>query len=92
MVRICAATKSTQFMFYAPQAKKVNLAGTFNAWNTKSVLAKKDSRGNWTAKLNLKPGKYEYKFLVDGKWINDPNCPSCVPNAFGTSNCTIEVR
>ncbi|MBI3991287.1 MAG: glycoside hydrolase family 13, partial [Candidatus Omnitrophica bacterium] len=54
--------------------------------------AKKDSKGNWTAKVSLKPGKYEYKFFVDGSWLNDPHCNSCVANAFGTQNCTVEIK
>ena len=84
--------KITEFKFFAPQAKKVTLAGTFNNWNTKALAAKRDSKGNWLVKANLKPGKYEYKFLVDGSWLNDPRCNCCVTNSFGTKNCTIEVK
>ena len=85
-------SKPIEFKFYAPQAKKVSLAGSFNNWDTKKSLAKKDSRGNWTAKVNLKPGRHEYKFFVDGSWLNDSNCNSCVKNSFGTQNCTLEVK
>jgi len=91
MVRMATA-KPTEFKFYAPQAKRVSLAGSFNNWDTRALSAKRDSRGNWMVKVNLKPGRYEYKFLVDGSWLNDPHCKSCVSNAFGTQNCTIEVR
>lgn len=87
-----SAAKTAEFKFYAPTARKVNLAGSFNDWDAKSIAAKKDSQGNWITKVNLKPGKYEYKFLVDGKWANDPCCNKCVTNAFGTQNCTLEVR
>jgi 1,4-alpha-glucan branching enzyme len=66
--------------------------GTFNNWDTKSLSAKKDSKGNWSVKLNLKPGKYEYKFFVDGSWLNDPRCSTLVPNSFGSQNCIMEVR
>ncbi len=89
---VLTRSKPTEFKFYAPQAKKVSLAGSFNNWNTKELGAKKDSKGNWTAKVNLKPGKYEYKFLVDGSWINDPHCNSCIVNSFGTHNCTVDVK
>ena len=91
MVRL-AGKKVTEFKFFAPQAKKVTLAGTFNSWDSKALLAKKDSKGNWVVKANLKPGKYEYKFFVDGSWLNDPRCNSCVVNSFGTHNCTIEIK
>jgi 1,4-alpha-glucan branching enzyme len=87
-----ARAKPALFKLYAPQAKRVSLAGTFNNWNTKTVSAKKDARGNWTAKVNLKPGRYEYKFVVDGNWTSDPNCASHAPNSFGSQNCVIEIK
>ena len=85
-------SKTVEFKLYAPKAKKVILAGSFNKWDTKKSIAKSDSKGNWLAKANLKPGRHEYKFFVDGAWVNDPRCTACVPNAFGTSNCVLEVK
>ena len=84
--------KPVEFKLYAPGAKKVSLAGSFNKWDIKATAAKKDSKGNWIVKASLKPGKYEYKFFVDGSWVNDPRCTSCIPNAFGSHNCLIEVK
>ena len=84
--------KTVDFKFYAPQARKVYLAGSFNKWDAKKISAKKDSKGNWNAKVSLKPGRHEYKFFVDGCWVNDPGCSNCVPNAFGTCNCIIEIK
>ncbi len=83
---------ATQFKFYAPNAKKVSLAGSFNNWNTKEFCAKKDTKGNWVVKMSLKPGRYEYKFFVDGAWINDPNCTDCVSNSFGSSNSVLNIK
>ena len=85
-------SRPAEFKLYAPGAKKVSLAGSFNKWDTKKLYAKGDSKGNWIVKANLKPGKYEYKFFVDGAWVNDPRCASCVPNAFGSHNCVMEVK
>jgi len=84
--------KTTEFRFYAPGAKAVNLAGDFNQWDTQSLAAKKSRKGLWRVKVALDSGKYQYKFFVDGQWQNDPNCTVCVPNAFGTSNCTIDLK
>jgi len=84
--------KPTEFKLYAPQAKRVSLAGSFNNWNTKTLSAKKDSKGNWQVKVSLKPGKYEYKYFVDGSWLNDPRCTACVANSFGSQNCVLEIR
>jgi len=84
--------KPTEFKLYAPNAKKVYLAGSFNSWESKSLSAKKDSKGNWAIKVSLKPGKYEYKFFVDGSWQNDPRCSASICNSFGSQNNLIEVR
>lgn len=85
-------SKPTEFKFFAPQAKKVSLAGTFNNWDAKELPAKKDTKGSWAVKLSLRPGKYEYKFVVDGSWANDPRCTACVPNGLGGQNCVIEIK
>ncbi|MFA5100231.1 MAG: isoamylase early set domain-containing protein [Candidatus Omnitrophota bacterium] len=87
-----ATTKLTPFKLFAPQAKKVSVVGSFNNWDTKKVSAKKDTKGNWTVKVGLKPGRYEYKFFVDGSWVNDPKCSSAVYNSFGTQNSVVEVK
>jgi len=91
MVRTAEA-KPTEFKLYAPGAKQVVVSGSFNKWNTKKLAAKKDSKGNWVAKVALKPGKHEYKFIVDNNWTNDPRCTTCVANSLGTHNCVVEVR
>lgn len=91
MARIMGS-KPVEFKLYAPSAKKVVLSGSFNKWDTKRLSGKKDSRGNWVVKTSLKPGKYEYKFFVDGAWQNDSSCAYCIPNAFGTHNCVVEVK
>jgi 1,4-alpha-glucan branching enzyme len=80
-------TKKVPFEFLAPDAQKVYLAGDFNNWDSKTNLMKKDKKGVWKAAVSLKPGRYEYRFLVDGTWENDPACWDCVPNEFGSKNC-----
>jgi 1,4-alpha-glucan branching enzyme len=84
--------KPMQFKFYAPKAKKVSLAGDFNKWDAKGNSAKKDTKGTWSAKVALKPGKYEYKFIVDGTWLNDPSNNILITNSFGTQNSVVEVK
>ncbi|NVO18560.1 MAG: hypothetical protein HXX13_02610 [Bacteroidetes bacterium] len=55
-------------------ARTVNLAGSFNAWNSGELFMQKDSMG-WTIPYVLAKGNYEYKFVVDGKWMTDPANP-----------------
>jgi 1,4-alpha-glucan branching enzyme len=80
-------TKNIQFEFLAPEANEVYLAGDFNNWNTGIHPMKKNRDGVWKTSLPLKPGRYEYRFFVDGNWKTDPSCPGCVPNEFGSQNC-----
>jgi neopullulanase len=50
----------------------VFVAGTFNAWSaTANALSDPDFDGTWTAELDLEPGLYPYKFVVDGNWELD---------------------
>jgi len=82
---------STKFEFSAPDAGEVYLAGDFNNWDTQASPMKKDKKGTWKTTLSLNPGKYEYRYFIDGNWVSDLSCPICVPNEFGTTNCVIEV-
>lgn len=78
--------KQTEFRLSAPQAQSVSTAGDFNQWNPFSHPMKRDDEGIWRLSLALNPGRYEYRFFVDGEWQNDPNCFSSAENPFGISN------
>lgn len=59
------------FTYSNPDAKEVKLAGDFNKFS--GELMESDGAGTWTKSVDLTPGKHEYKFIVDGNWIFDPN-------------------
>ena len=80
-------TNKVQFELYAPDAKRVCLAGDFNNWDVDHLLMKRDKKGTWMASFSLPPGRYEYRFRVDGVWHDDPNAPERVGNPFGSQNC-----
>ena len=84
--------RKIKFEFSAPEAKEVSLAGDFNQWNPQANPMKKDKKGIWKATLSLEPGRYEYRLIVDGNWVNDPSCSSCVDNEFGGKNCVRMVE
>ena len=77
--------------FTAPTAKHVCVAGTFNDWKTSATPLKPGTGGVWMGELKLKPGRYEYLFVVDGKWMPDPAAPESVPNPFGGMNSVVSV-
>lgn len=85
-------SKAVEFRLRAPQAKRVSLAGSFNNWDANSLTAKKDPNGVWTIKATLDPGRYEYKFVVDGSWITDPVCKENIHNTVGSANSVVVVR
>src|SRR4030095_7723225 len=62
------------------EARNVMLAGNFNEWNTTELTMTKTTTG-WQIPYVLAPGNYEYKFIVDGKWIPDPDNPLSVGEA-----------
>lgn len=77
------------FSIEAPRAEKVILTGDFNNWSSKTHPMKNDGNGMWSKTVMLKPGKYEYKFLIDGDWKIDTGNNQTCPNCFGTRNNVI---
>ncbi|HHF52739.1 MAG TPA: hypothetical protein ENL43_00035, partial [candidate division WOR-3 bacterium] len=76
--------RGVKFEYYNPDAKQVYLAGEFNEWSTTSLPMRKEKDGTWWIVIKLPPGKYEYKFVVDGQWVADPDNPVTV-GAYGNS-------
>ncbi len=85
-------SRAVEFKLRAPEAKRVSLAGNFNNWDANSLVAKKDAKGIWAIRATFTPGKYEYKFVVDGSWINDPSCKDAISNTLGSTNSVLVVR
>lgn len=72
-------------------AKKVILSGSFNRWD-ETGFKMKPSEDGWNVTLQLRPDIYEYKFIVDGEWIEDPQNPSKTENEYGGYNSLIDVQ
>lgn len=83
--------KRVTFKLIAPEAEQVILAGSFNGWDEDATPLKRDAKGVWKTQVSLAPGKYEYRFRVDGQWRDDPECPTRTPNSFGSENCIVVV-
>lgn len=60
----------TFFLRNHTNAKKVMLAGSFNNWSP-TALKMTAVEGGWAADVKLAPGKYWYKFIIDGNWNID---------------------
>lgn len=81
-----------RFELYAPRARTVGLAGSFNKWNAVATPLKQvDGSGLWTVTIPLPPGPAQYGFMVDGQhWVPDPAAPS-VDDGLGRRNSLIAV-
>jgi chromosome partitioning protein len=75
-------------------AKKVLVSGDFNNWspNSTPMLSRDGSPGEWWMSLPLAPGRYRYRFIVDGQWVTDPNNKYVESNQYGELNNIVEVE
>jgi 1,4-alpha-glucan branching enzyme len=67
-----------------PDAKKVFLSGSFNGWK-ESELQMEKTAGGWTLPYVIGPGNHQYRFIVDGKWMTDPDNPLATDRKNGNS-------
>lgn len=81
-----------RFELYAPGARTVGLAGSFNRWNAGATPLKQvDGSGLWTVTIPLPRGSAQYGFMVNGqRWVPDPAAPS-VDDGLGRRNSVIAV-
>ena len=92
-VRVAAGDSVyVRFVLYAPTARRVAVAGTFNQWDQNaSPLARVGAGGVWTITLALPQGHHQYAFVVDGaRWVPDPAAPG-VDDGFGRRNSMVAV-
>jgi 1,4-alpha-glucan branching enzyme len=81
-----------EFVLDHSGAEQVCVCGDFNGWQPDGLrLVGVSEGGLWERKLTLQPGRYEYKFLVDGEWVLDPNASENVPNDIGSLNSVVNV-
>jgi 1,4-alpha-glucan branching enzyme len=85
--------KRVLFSLVARGAKDVTLVGDFTDWQARPLIMDrmKPRSRTFAAAISLPPGRYEYKFIVDGEWVEDPKAES-VPNEFGTRNSVVTIE
>jgi len=76
----------------APFATEVYISGQFNDWAAEADPLTKGEDDIWRVTLTLAPGQYEYKFVVDGTWMEDPDNPDSVADPFGGNNSLLTVE
>src|SRR3972149_7547894 len=82
--------RRNKYLFtYKPEGNTavINLFGQFNGWNRENLPMKdEDEDGTYVIMVPLDPGRYEYKFYVDGAELIDHDNPVKVPNGMGDFN------
>jgi len=84
--------RAVSFEYFNSTAREVLVAGSFNDWQPHITPMSKQRGGKWSTELLLKPGRYEYRLVVDGHWKDDPMAARFVANPFGGLNCVVEVK
>ena len=84
-------TKKVSFAVKLPGAREVVLTGDFTAWARDRVRLAPAPNSEWTTTLELKPGEYQYRLIVDGQWRDHSEAKRRVPNAYGSQNCVMTV-
>jgi hypothetical protein len=84
-------TVTIRFSLFAPNARKVSVCGEFNDWEPDATSMQLGKDGRWEAAFALQPGRYRYKFVVDGEWLHDPNAQENEPNEHGSLNSVLQI-
>jgi chromosome partitioning protein len=91
-----ALAREVVVRFRDPAASDVRIAGDFNGWvpdkGVRSLIESEGGTRVWTKILRLPPGKYQYRYVVDGQWREDPENPEREPNSIGGRNSVLVVR
>ena len=86
-----SSRKRVPFVVKVDGAQEVVLTGDFTGWAKDKVRLFPSGPGEWGAHLDLPPGEYQYRLIIDGEWRDDPAGARRVPNPFGTHNCVLIV-
>jgi glycosidase len=71
---------------------EVQLAGSWNNWSKPYLLMKETATGAWEASLELKPGHYAYKFVLDERtWKQDLENSKSEPDGQSGFNSVLEL-
>jgi chromosome partitioning protein len=90
------AAREVVVRYRDPAATDVRIAGDFNGWvpdkGVRSLVEQDAGSRVWTKILLLPPGRYEYRYVVDGEWREDPENPEAVAGPGGGRSSVLVVR
>jgi len=80
-----------RFEIDAPHATDVRITGEFTGWSYEGVPMQRSEDGTWSTVVQVPPGAFEYRFILDGVWVKDPNNLDSVTNEYGQENSVVVV-
>jgi serine protease AprX len=82
------------FVFHDDGAESVSVAGDFNGWNRLATPLARNGSGLWSTEMDVpRPGRFEYKFIVNGnRWIEDPSNGMKTPDSYGGLNSVLVIE
>ncbi len=86
-----ASRKGYPFVVRVEGARSVVVTGGFTNWSKEGIPLREIRMGEWATNLDLAPGDYEYRLLVDGEWRDNVEADRRTPNPFGTENCLLTI-
>ena len=90
-VRTQPLRRTVRFEANIPNARSVSVVGNFNDWKPGATPLASIGGTTWFRDLSLVPGRYEYRFVVDGKWVDPPHANAYVPNPHGGRNAVVVI-
>lgn len=79
------------FYYRNERAKSVYIVGDFNNWNSYSHPMQKNLAGLWEVEIDIPPGRYAYRFIIDGNYKNDPLGRVAAYDRFNNEFTLLEV-
>jgi glycosidase len=84
-------SKKTFYLSGLNEVTAVSVVGAFNQWNTEASKMQK-VEGGWTWTGTIEPGRYVYKYVIDGRWEADPANPEREADGYGGFNSVLNVE
>lgn len=72
--------------------KHITVFGNFNTWNRNELFLKKGKDGWYSIDHYFDPGRYEYKYYVDGAEFLDQKNHDSIPNGIGGYNTNLVIK
>jgi chromosome partitioning protein len=80
------------FKLEASRDAAVQIAGDFNGWIPEPLhFSESQGKQLWHIAIPLQPGSYEYKYLIDGEWLSDPDNDRTVEDRYGGMNSVVTL-